>query len=346
MGKPKDSSCASVQTLSSTDVHLFILTPVLEDWVSAQVVLQRLDAAFAARTDTVSVLLVDDGSMQAFPSDFAQGPYAHLRSIEILKLKKNLGHQRAIAIGLCHLTKKTSCDAIIVMDSDGEDDPADATRLVERLTELNAKENPAYPIVFAERTRRSESWLFRLGYMGYRLLHHVLTGRGIRFGNFSIIPQARLGALTTDPMLWNHYAASVVGSRLPYVTIPSLRGKRIAGKSRLDFVSLIIHGLSALSCYNEIIGVRLLMISSFLFILAALGIVTTLVLRLCTDLPILGWSSLFGGILIIFLLQVITLASNFTLQIISARSIQPFLPIRDYLWYIESEQPRFNQPHE
>ena len=89
-------------------MHLVILTPVLDDWVSAQGVLQRLDAAFAVRADTVSVLLVDDGSTQAFPSDFAQGPYARLRSVEVLKLKKNLGHQRAIAIGLCHLTEKIS----------------------------------------------------------------------------------------------------------------------------------------------------------------------------------------------------------------------------------------------
>jgi glycosyltransferase involved in cell wall biosynthesis len=316
--------------------------PVLNDWPSAQVVLLRLDSAFAGRGDTLSVLLVDDGSTEMPPPDFAEGPYDALKTVEVLSLKKNLGHQRALAVGLCRITEKIPCDAVLVMDSDGEDEPADAARLAEKLSELN-RETSLAPIIFAERTRRSETLVFRIGYGAYRLLHYLLTGRGIRFGNFSIIPQARLGAVTTEPMLWNHYAASVAGSRLPYTTIPSHRGQRIAGRSRLRFLSLIVHGLSALSCYNEIIGVRLLIVSSFFFVVTLLAIAGLLFLRLGTDLPIPGWTSVVAGLLIIFLVQVITLASNFTMQIISARSAQPFLPLRDYVWYVEGTRPYYNQ---
>ncbi len=60
-----------------------------------------------------------------------------------------------------------------------------------------------------------------------------------------------------------------------------------------------------------------------------------LILKLANAVPVPGWTSVFAGILVIFLFQVITLAMNFTLQIISARSAQPFLPARDYVWYIE-----------
>jgi len=316
-------------------VHIVVLTPVLDDWVSARELLSRLDSAFVPKADSVSILLVDDGSSEVPPDDFGEGPYTRLQEVAVLKLKKNLGHQRALAVGLCHIAEKVPCDAIVVMDGDGEDDPHDAARLVEKLRELNGRENSVPPIIFAERTRRSESFVFQLGYIGYRILHYVLTGRGIRFGNFSIIPRARLSGLTVEPMLWNHYAASVAASRLPIATIPSHRGARIAGKSHQSFVKLVIHGLSALSCYNETIGVRLLLISSVLFALSLAGIVATLSLRLITHLPLPGWSSLFAGILIIFLFQVITLASTFTMQIISTRSVQPFLPARDYAWYID-----------
>ena len=323
--------------------HIVVLTPILDDWVSAQEVLRRLDAAFADRPETVSVLFVDDGSSGGPSSDFGRGPYGKLREIDVLKLKKNLGHQRALAVGLCHVSDKVPCDAVIVMDCDGEDDPHDAVRLAEHLSGLNRCDPPANPIVFAERTRRSESFVFRLGYLGYRFLHYVLTGRGIRFGNFSIVPRARLIALATEPMLWNHYAASVAGSRLPYTTIPTHRGPRIAGKSHLNFIGLVMHGLSALSCYNEIIGVRVLVFSLFLFILSLLGVMTTIALRLFTQLPLAGWTSLFAGILVILLLQVITLASNFTMQIISSRSMQPFLPLRDYVWYIDGVKSYLNR---
>ena len=324
-------------------VHIVVLMPVLDDWISAQEILGRLDSAFGAKADSLSVLLVDDGSTEPPPADFGSGLYTKLQAIEVLTLKKNLGHQRALAVGLCHIAEKVPCDAVLIMDGDGEDNPRDALRLVERLAAQNSQESPAAPIIFAERSRRSESLLFRLGYVGYRILHYTLTGYGIRFGNFSIIPRARLDALTIEPMLWNHYAASVVGSRLPFVTIPSQRGSRIAGKSRLNYVKLVVHGLSALSCYNEIIGVRLILISSFLFAVSLLGIVAIIFLRLLTNIPLPGWTSLFAGILLILLLQVITLASNFTMQIISARGLHPSLPARDYAWYIESVKSCFNR---
>ena len=338
----ENSSCATEQIISSKTVHIVVLMPVLDDWVAAREVLARLDSAFAAQPVTLSILLVDDGSTEVPPPDFGRGPYTRLQDVEVLTLKKNLGHQRALAVGLCHIAEKAPCDAILVMDSDGEDDPRDALRLTERLVELDGQE--LHPIIFAERTRRSESFVFRIGYLGYRLLHYLLTGRGIRFGNFSIIPRARLGAITTEPMLWNHYAASVAGSRLPFTTIPTHRGARLAGKSRLNYLNLVIHGLSALSCYNELIGVRLLLISSFLFVVSLLGIVATIALRLTTNIPLLGWTSLFAGLLIIFLLQVITLACNFTMQIISARSAQPFLPMRDYIWYVAGVKRFFGRP--
>jgi hypothetical protein len=316
-------------------VHIVVLTPVLDDWKAARELLSRLDGAFADRTDILSVLLVDDGSSEALPADFGTGSFARLRDIDVLKLKKNLGHQRALAVGLCHIAAEIPCDAILVMDADGEDDPADAVRLVKKLEEQSRENVAMPPIVFAERTRRSETLTFRLGYLAYRILHYGLTGRGIRFGNFSVIPHARLAGLTIEPMLWNHYAASVAASRLPLTTIPSDRAARLAGTSRQSYVKLVIHGLSALSCYNETIGVRLLLISCCLFGLSFAALFATIVLRLVTHIPVLGWTSLFAGILIVFLFQVITLASTFTMQIISARSIQPFLPARDYVWYVD-----------
>jgi len=316
-------------------VDIVVLTPVLDDWVAARELLLRLDSAFAAKPGALSILIVDDGSSEKPPVDFSAGPYSRLREVNVLRLKKNLGHQRALAVGLCHIAEKVPCDAIVVMDADGQDDPRDAVRLMEELQERGRTEDVAPPIIFAERTRRSESFVFRFSYLAYRVLHYLLTGRGIRFGNFSIIPRARLNGLTVEPMLWNHYAASVVISRLPIATIPTHRGARIAGKSRQSFVKLVIHGLSALSCYNETIGVRLLLVSFALFVLSLLGIVATLYFKLVVHLALPGWTSLFAGLLIVFLFQVVTLATTFTMQIISTRSVQPFLPMRDYSWYID-----------
>jgi hypothetical protein len=314
-------------------MDVLILLPVLDDWISVEELLKRIDSAFAASTHSVAVLLVDDGSTMAVPAAFASGPYQKLSEVGVLELKKNLGNQRALAVGLCHLAVKRTCEVIVIMDGDGEDEPADALRLLARLESL-----PQASVVFAERTRRSESLLFRSCYLAYRLLHFVLTGRRIRVGNFSAIPVSLLPALTIEPMLWNHFAASIVRSRLRVETVPTQRGVRIDGKSRLPFVGLVIHGLSALACYNETIGVRIFLALSGLSFLALLGLIAIVGLKLFTSLAIPGWSSILVVLIIVLLLQVAGLVSNFVMQAISTRSMQPFLPIRDYAWFISGEK--------
>ena len=46
----------------------------------------------------------------------------------VLRLRRNVGHQRAIALGLTYLQVEAGCEAVIVMDADGEDRPADVPR--------------------------------------------------------------------------------------------------------------------------------------------------------------------------------------------------------------------------
>ena len=83
--------------------------------------------------------------------------------------------------------------------------------------ELRKMPNLAIPSPYsAERGRRIEGVKFKMFYMCYRLLHFLLTGRGIRVGNFSVLPIHHLNSIVAYPELWNHYAAAIVDSRLPY----------------------------------------------------------------------------------------------------------------------------------
>jgi glycosyltransferase involved in cell wall biosynthesis len=308
-------------------VHIEVLIPIFNDWESVGEVIKGVDQAFAATPDAVAVLLVDDGSTTGASNTF--GPCGKLGEISVLKLKKNVGNQRAIAVGLCYIAEKIKCDAVLIMDGDGQDLPADAAHLVERMKQL-----PEPTAVFAERTRRSESLAFRFSYALYKLLHLISTGLGIHVGNFSVLPVAYLDRLAIEPMLWNHYAASVMRARVPIDRLPTQRGARIRGESRLNFVGLVVHGLSALACYGEIIGVRLILFSGVFFALGLLALAALIGIKLFTNLAVSGWTSIFLGLLLVVILQVATLVSNFTMQFISQRSSQPFLPARDYAWFV------------
>jgi polyisoprenyl-phosphate glycosyltransferase len=185
------------------------------------------------------------------------------------------------------------------------------------------------------RSRRSESLVFRFFYQIYRIAHHALTGISVQVGNFSILPSEYLNTLVVMSELWNHYAAAVFRSRLPFTMIPIPRGTRIAGASTMNFAALVSHGLSAISVFGDIVGVRLLISSLVGSLLAALGIILVVIIRLFTHQAIPGWATYATGTLVIIMIQFITIATSFTFFMLSSRTNLGFVPLRDYPLFVE-----------
>jgi hypothetical protein len=311
--------------------QVVILIPSFNDWSSLSQLLPRLDSVLAAHEIAVDVLIVDDGATIE-PDDLAVPERSGtLERVDVLRLRRNLGHQRAIAIGLAYVEDCLCPASVVVMDGDGEDDPADVPRLLERLKEAGDGK-----IVFAERSRRSESLRFRFFYLLFKLLHLVLIGTGVRVGNFSVIPRRRLSSLVVVAELWNHYAAAVFRSRQPYCMIPTTRSTRYSGHSTMNFVSLVTHGLSAISVYSDVVGVRLLMTSFVMVLLTLSGIVAAVIVRLTTNWAVPGWASYVVGILLILMVQAIMGAFVFSFVILGSRHGSSFLPRRDYSYFIGS----------
>ncbi len=246
--------------------HIAILTPVFDDWEALALLLQRIDKSLQENDIRAHVLIVNDGSTRAMPAGFGQGTNRAIETIDVLHLRRNLGHQRAIAVGLAYINEHQPSRAVVVMDSDGEDRAEDVPRLIRAFDETPEQ------IVFAARRRRMESALFRIFYRIYCFLHLVLTGIRVEVGNFSIVPADALERLVVTSELWSHYAASVFRARIPFRTIPADRGPRLAGRSKMRFAALVGHGLSAISVFGDIVSVRLLVCAA-LFIAAALGLI-------------------------------------------------------------------------
>src|SRR5438128_7322123 len=112
-------------------MRIAIVIPVYNDWEPLQIVIERLDAELAASALRASLLLVDDAST-VMPHDLVRGSLQSIDEVRLLTLRRNVGHQRAIAVGLAYVHEHIACDAVVVMDADGEDDPADVPRLVAR----------------------------------------------------------------------------------------------------------------------------------------------------------------------------------------------------------------------
>ena len=161
------------------------------------------------------------------------------------------------------------------------------------------------------------------------LLFYALTGQPISFGNFCVIPIAAVRRLAHMPELWNNLAASIMRSRLSYTMVPTTRGCRLAGRSKMNLVSLILHGLTAMSVYTDTIFVRILLVAAFVAATAGLGIAAVVGIRTATDLAIPGWATVAAGDLLIILLQTLVIVVVVTLTFLAGRSHRPFVPIVD-----------------
>jgi len=312
--------------------ELVILMPVFNDWIAAAKLLTHLDSVLKETELRADVVIVDDGSTNS-PADEDVGcrSFSNVCQVHVVHLRRNVGHQRAIAIGLTYIHDRLRCEGVVVMDSDGEDDPRDVPRLYQKY-----RETPGKPFVFAERAVRLESRLFRVFYSLYKILHVCLTSRRIRVGNFSLVPAHRLSSLVAVAELWSHYAAAVYKSRQPIETIPTKRASRLHGQPKMNFVDLVIHGLSAMSVYGDSIGVRLLAASSVLVVLAFLALGAIIAVGLTTDLAIPGWATYAAGLGTLLLFQSVMFSLVFSFIVISARDRMTFLPIRDYGYFIAS----------
>lgn len=226
-----------------------VVTPLFDDWACLTPFLDDLGSQ-APVIGPIAVTVVDDGSPTrlAGPIELPPG----IDELRVVRLATNLGHQRAIAVGLCLAAERGRHDPVVVIDVDGEDRPADIPAL------LALQRDSGAPIVVARRAHRTEAVPFRVFYGLYRRLFRVLTGKRLDFGNFSVLSPEALGRVVRMPELWNHYPSALMRSRLPVSGTPIDRGHRYSGRSRMGFTSLANHGLAAVAAFRDVVLIRLL----------------------------------------------------------------------------------------
>jgi hypothetical protein len=306
-------------------LDIVIVTPVYNDFSAFTTLVRNIGAAAETVGVRSSIIAVDDGSLEAdVPAELPAG----IAGIEIRRLVCNLGHQRAIAVGLSDTASLGQHHAVVVMDCDGEDRPADLLRL------LDAYRRDPAAVVVASRARRTEGLRFRLFYAIYKTIFTLSTGRRIDFGNFMVIPVPIVARLAHMPETWNHLAAAVLRSSVRIVRVPCDRGRRYAGRSSMNLVSLLAHGLSAVSVFSDLVFVRLLTLATAVSISAIVAAAGAITLRITTDLAIPGWASNVVGISAIMLFQALILSVVATLTMLGTRSAVSFIPAMNAEQYV------------
>jgi hypothetical protein len=311
--------------------NLIIIIPVYNDWSSLVILIRELDKIFSRGDLYPHLVVIDDGSIESCDKVRQEiGRIKGVKNIDIIHLARNLGHQKAITLGLAYINSKLKYDKVIVMDCDGEDRPENILQL------LDESAMSPTSIIFAERTHRKEGLIFRFFYAFYKFFFFILTGTEISFGNFSIIPSHLLKRIVYLPEIWNHFAAGVIYARLSWKVIPLARGRRYVGQSKMNFVSLIIHGLSAISVFTEILTVRLILSTLIVILFGITGFFILGYIKYFTVLAIPGWATNVAIGLIAILSQALVLLVLLSFVILNNRITRAFIPVKDFEDYIFS----------
>jgi hypothetical protein len=307
------------------------MIPVYNDWAAITLLLPLIDDSLASANLYAMVVLVNDASSDPVPDNIIAFHPRAIVSARLLNLRRNLGHQRAIAVGLTHIQVTLAPKALVIMDGDGEDDPSDIPRL------YAAMNDSMQTLTFAARRKRSEGALFRFFYWLYRFIHLLVTGIPVNVGNFSVVPSSALQQLVVVSELWNHYAAAVFRARIPYKLVATKRANRIAGESTMNFVGLVGHGFSALAVHGERVGVRLLVaaVVPLVTLVLLFGGITLVSAATSTAIP--PWVASGIGTAAVVFMQLLVLVSMFTMFTLYGRTGASFIPLRDYHFFIAAE---------
>ena len=251
-----------------------ILIPIYNDRESLKILIDNINSEIKDLNNDISLVVINDASSQQIVDSYPN--IENINSIEIVNMKENRGHARCIASGLKYIFEKKEFDFVIPMDGDGEDRPEEIKNFIELSKQYGEKS------IVGERVKRSEGLLFKFCYQFHKFLTLAFTGQSIKFGNFTCLSRSTVKKMLEEKATWNSFSGSVKKTEKDLHSMPSIRGKRYFGPSKMSFFNLLKHSLSMISVFRKTVLIRsaLFIIFYILLIKNHASIITSLPLVL------------------------------------------------------------------
>ena len=255
-----------------------ILIPVYNDWQSTFKLIDEINGLSIDPKFQISIIIVNDASNHDRPNN--EKDYENFQSLKIINMKINQGHARCIATGLKYINQKEEFDYIIPMDGDGEDRPEEIKEFLNKIDESNGR------AIIGQRVKRSEGRIFKICYQMHKLITLTFTGKSIRFGNYTCLPKTIVEKMINEKATWNSFSGSLTKLEKDLLPIPSSRGPRYFGPSKMSFFNLLKHSLSIISVFRKTVLIRsalfiiiyILMIKSNASVITAIPLVLLLIM--------------------------------------------------------------------
>ena len=229
-------------------MKIILLIPIYNDRESLKKLIENINFEVKDLNSEISVVVINDASSQQIVDTYQN--LENINSFEIINMKENRGHTRCIASGLKYIFEKKEFDFVIPMDGDGEDRPEEIKNFIHQAKQSDDK------TIVGERTKRSESLFFKICYQLHKLLTLGFTGHSIKFGNFTCLSKSTIEKMLNEKASWNSFSGSLKKVEKDLLSIPSIRGIRYFGPSKMSFFNLLKHSLSIISVFRKTVLIR------------------------------------------------------------------------------------------
>ena len=255
-----------------------LLIPIYNDRESLKILINNINNELKDLNHEISIVVINDASSSQIIDTYPNTE--NISSLEIINMKENRGHARCIASGLKYIFEKKEFDFVIPMDGDGEDRPEEIKNFIK------FSENSDDKSIIGERVKRSEGIIFQLCYQFHKFLTLAFTGHSIKFGNFTCLSKSTVKKMLDEKATWNSFSGSLKKIEKDLNKIPSIRGTRYFGPSKMSFFNLLKHSLSIISVFRKTVLIRsalfivfyILIIKSYASIITSLPLVFLLIM--------------------------------------------------------------------
>lgn len=264
-----------------TGLRVAIVLPVYNEKENLRPLTARIQQALHELPINSEIIFVNDGSRDGSGEELDRIA-ATDRSIRVVHLSRNFGHSAAVRAGL----DESDSDAVILMDSDGQDDPLAIPRMIDRWLD-------GVQVVYAVRVARKESLWKRCLFAGFYRTLQQLSSVSIPkdAGNFGLMDRKVVDQIKRLPEVDRYIPGlrSWTGFRQESLVVERL--ERYDDNPRVSLSGLVSLAKTALFGFSR---VPLLAFYGIAFLCAAVSLSLigyATFHKLFTGLAIPGWAS-------------------------------------------------------
>lgn len=279
--------------------EISVVSPAYNEEAGVELFYRTLKQVLVGAEVDHEIVFVDDGSKDHTFLALSKIKQEDPEHVRVIRLSRNFGHQLAITAGI----KEARGRAVVVMDSDLQDPPAVIAEFIHRW-------RGGHEVVYGKRLeRKGESWFKKwTAHVFYRMIKAAANiDIPTDAGDFYLLDRKVVDIINSMEERHRFLRGLIVWVGFRRCAVEYVREARHAGKTKFGWWKMINFAFDAVTAFS-FMPLRAVSMAGFLISLVAfLGILATIYVKVFTTQTVSGWASLMTAVLFIGGIQLLAI---------------------------------------